>query len=81
MSDNKMSNFTWYGPVQGVEIKKEGKVVFKANLGPGKTYAMPADHKLVKSWKASGLITLAKVVSTKPSKTAPGTTGAEGKGA
>jgi hypothetical protein len=64
-SQLKTKNFTWHGPVQGIELKDGGKVILATNLVPGKSYPMP-DHKLVDSWKASGLVTPAKPVSQKP---------------
>ena len=68
MTDLKTSDFTWHGPVQGIELKTKDEVVFEANLSPGKDYKMPVDHPVVKSWKASGLIVPAKAVITKASK-------------
>lgn len=70
MTDSKTSDFTWHGPVQGIELKSGEKVIFAASLCPGKTYTMPVDHKLVKSWKASGLITPAKPLKPKSSNSA-----------
>ena len=62
----KTRDFVWNGPVQGTELKVGGKTVFADTLSPGKSYPLPVDHDLVKSWKSSGLITPGKPVSPKP---------------
>lgn len=63
------SNFIWNGPVDSAELTQDGKMVFSAMLHPGKSYAMPADHPVVESWKVSGLITAdtgaGKVINSK----------------
>ena len=74
----KTRDYIWTGPVQGVELKSAGKIIFAGTLSPGKTYALPVDQGLVESWKSSGLITPAKPVSPKPANAGDGNNSKKG---
>jgi len=56
ITKGKLTEFIWRGPVEGLELTHEGKVVWAGTLMPGRSVKLPAEHTRVQQLVARKLL-------------------------